>query len=104
MTPTAALDPQSGKVHVVWTENRGNVGQVAWALCDAGGARCGANEAVSDKPFASYAFVRHSTRWLGEYYSLVVDARRKRLHVVWTQTVDEGGQPIARIFHAAGKL
>ena len=57
MIPSAALDPRTGRVHVIWLENRTGRGGVAYASCDPGGARCKANEAVSDEPFASYGFV-----------------------------------------------
>jgi hypothetical protein len=40
----------------------------------------------------------------GEYESLLVDSKRRVLHAVWTQPVEENGKPIARIFHAQAKL
>jgi hypothetical protein len=100
MTPSAALDPHSGRVHVIWTENRTGRGGVAYASCDMGGARCSANETVSDVPFASYGFVRHSPRWLSEYGSLLFDVKKKVLHALWTQTVERGKGAAARIFYA----
>ncbi len=104
MIPTIALDPATGKLHVAWAENRGGVGQIAYAACDADGKKCSANEAISHKPFADYQLVRHSPRWLGEYFELLVDSSKKALHAVWTQPVTEGGLAISRIFHARGKL
>jgi hypothetical protein len=100
MTPSAALDPHTGRVHVIWTENRTGRGGVAYASCDAGGGRCSANETVSDVPFASYGFVRHSPRWLSEYGSLLFDVKKKVLHALWTQTVETGKGAAARIFYA----
>lgn len=104
MTPSAVLDARTGKVHVIWTENRGGAGQVAYTVCEPGGARCSANQAVSDKPFATYSFVRHSPKWQGEYNSVLIDPARRKLHVVWTQTVLENDKPRARIFHTSAQL
>ncbi|ACY18790.1 sialidase family protein [Haliangium ochraceum] len=102
MLPAAALDPQTGRVHVMWVENRGGVGQVAYSSCDAAG--CTANERISDQPFASYSFVRHASKWLGEYNALLFDDERRLLHAVWAQPVDEDGVPRSRIFHATAAL
>jgi hypothetical protein len=108
MLPSAALDPATGKVHITWVDNRTGAGNVVYTSCTAATKKkkleCAANELVSDKPFASYGFVRHSLRWLGDYNALLLDAKGKRLHAVWTQTVDEGGTPTARIFWASGKV
>ena len=102
MLPAATLDPQTGRVHIIWVENRGGTGQVAYASCDATG--CTANERVSEAPFAAYSFSRHTSKWLGEYNALVFDAERRVLHAVWGQPVDEDGVPRARIFHAKAAL
>lgn len=102
MLPAAALDPRTGRVHVMWVENRGGIGQVAYSSCDASG--CAANERVSDEPFAAYSFVRHSNKWLGEYNVLLLDEQRRVLHAVWAQPVDEDGVPRSRIFHATAAL
>lgn len=104
MTPSAALDPATGGLHLLWLESRDGRGAAVWARCDAGSPACGANERVSDGPFAAFALVRQSPRWLGEYHALVVDEGRRRLHALWTGTVTEGGAPVARIFHAAAGL
>jgi hypothetical protein len=103
-TPTIALEVASGRLHVAWIENRGGTGHVAYAACAAGGATCGANEAISDQSFASYELVRHSPRWMGEYFSLLVDPAGTKLHAVWTQTVAEKSGVRARIFHSARGL
>jgi hypothetical protein len=104
MTPTAAIDVKTGKVHVAWLENRTGSGGVAYAVCERGGKKCGANEAVNDQAFAGYGVGRFSSQWLGEYFGILVDAKRRMLHIVWTQPVDENGVPISRIFHSAAKL
>lgn len=101
--PQAVIDPKTGRVHVTWLENRTGKGGVAYASCDPGGAKCTANEAVST-PFASYVLTRHSPKWMGEYGTLLFEADKRRLHSVWTQTVDESGQPTARIFYATAQL
>jgi len=103
MLPAVALEPASGRLHIIWTENRGNVGGVSYARCDKGGAKCGKNEGVSDLPFAAYSLVRFSPRWLGDQNALVFDEKNEILHAVWAQTVEEGGQPHARLFHATAK-
>jgi hypothetical protein len=104
MTPAAALDPETGKLHVTWLENRDGTGALAYAVCEPGGARCGPSEAVSDAPFASYRFERHLSAWLGDYGALVLDPKRRWLHAVWTQPVFEDGAPTSRIFHARARL
>ncbi len=104
MMPAAQLDPATGKVHVIWAENRSGVGAIAYASCAAGGEKCGKNEVVSDTPFAAFGYARSSARGLGDYLALVHDAKHKLLHAVWTQPVEEGGAVQSRIFHAAAKL
>lgn len=104
MTPRAALDRRTGALHVIWLENRTGRGGVAYAACEAGGARCSASEAVSDTPFASYTFARHRPDWLGEYPALVIDEERRALHAVWAQPVDEDGEAVSRIFYARADL
>jgi hypothetical protein len=100
MTPRAVLDPKTGKLHVIWLENRTGRGGVAYTACDPGGERCDPNEAVSDTPFSAYTLNRHRSDWVGEYPALVLDPQRRHLHAVWSQTVDEDGEPVARLFHA----
>lgn len=105
MTPQAALDPKTGTVHVTWLENRSGMGAIAYAACESGGARCGANERVGDRPFASFRLARHAPDWVGEYGVLLVDEGRRALHAVWTQPVDDdGGRGRSRIFWARRKL
>jgi hypothetical protein len=104
MTPSAALDPSTGALHLLWLDDRDGRGAAVWTRCDPGAPRCAPNERVSDAPFDSFALVRQSPRWLGEYHALVVDPTRRRLHALWTGTVREGDAPVARIFHAAAGL
>lgn len=104
MTPTAARDPKTGRIHVAWTENRGGKGGIAYATCEPGGSKCGKNEGASTEPFAAYSLTRHGSKWLGEYYPILIDAERRKVHLLWTQTIDESGVPTARVFYAAGKL
>jgi hypothetical protein len=105
MKPTLALDPKTGRLHLVWTENRGGVGRLVYASCALDGNKlaCSPNEIVQDR-FAGYSFVRHAASWLGEYDALVVDPARRTLHVVFTAPVDEGGVATSRVFHATAKL
>lgn len=104
MTPTAVLDAKTGAVHAAWLENRGGAGRVVATVCDAKKTTCSANEQVSSTDFAAYSFARHSPKWIGEYFSLVPDAKRKKLHAVWTQPVDEDGRAVARVFWASRDL
>jgi hypothetical protein len=104
LLPAMAVEPKNGRVHLAWTENRGGVGRVVYAACETGGARCSPNEAVSDVPFAAYSLARGTPRSFGDYGALVLDPRRRAVHVAWTQTVDEGQGAVARIFAASGKL
>ncbi len=104
MTPTAVLDPKTNKVHVIWTENRSGTGGVAYSVCDSGGKKCSANEAINDTPFAAYSLGRFTTKWQGEYYTLLLDPKSRKLHAIWTQSVLEGDQARSRIFHAEAKL
>jgi hypothetical protein len=104
MLPAAALDPSTGRVHVIWVENRSGAGAVAYASCASGGTSCGKNEAVSEAPFAAFGFGRRSAATLGDHIGLAYNAKKKELHAVWTQPVDEGGAAVGRIFHSVAKL
>jgi hypothetical protein len=100
MTPSIAFDRERGLLHVAWIENRSGRGAVAYTTCDPSALRCEKNEAVSDAPFAAYELVRHDSRWLGEYFPLLLDPKTRRLHLLWTETVDENGLAVSRIFYA----
>ena len=101
--PRAVLDDVTGTVHVVWVENRDGRGGVAYAACDAGGARCGANESVSSTPFAAMKLSAYGASFVGDWTGLVLD-RQRRLHAVWTQPVPEHDGLHDRIFHAVAAL
>jgi hypothetical protein len=103
MVPNIAVDAQSGTVHLAWYDSDGG-GRFAHATCPAGAASCTAWGAINSVPFAALSTVRHGSKWIGEYESLVIDDKRRVLHAVWTQPVAEGGKIISRIFHAAAKL
>lgn len=101
--PNLAIDPKTGEPLLTWYENRGGAGHVAFTTCAAGGKTCKPAVAIS-APMAAYELVRHSSKWLGEYGALLVDARTRTLHAAWTEIVDEGGKPIARIQTATRAL
>lgn len=101
--PRAVLDDVTGRVHVVWVENRDGRGGVAYAQCERGGARCGANEAVSTTPFPAMKLGAYGARFVGDWIGLVLD-RQRRLHAVWTQPVAERDGLHDRVFHAVAPL
>src|SRR6185295_7517769 len=103
MVPNLALDPGDGTLHATFFENRGGAGHVAYASCKPAGGACGAAVRVSPD-MAAYELVRQSSKWLGEYESLVVDPQRGVLHAVWTHTVQEGEHAIGRLRYATRKL
>lgn len=104
MLPAMVLEPSEGTLHVAWLENRNGQGQVAYTTCAKDGKSCAANERISDKPFADYSLVRHSPKWVGDYFSLVMDEQRKAVHAIWAQPVSENGQVRARVFHAKAAI
>jgi hypothetical protein len=104
MVPNVALDSTTGTLHIAYYDSEGAVGRFAHATCGVGGTKCKQLGAVNSAPFATLSTARHSSKWLGEYEGLVVDDKRRVLHAVWSETVDEGGKPITRIFHASAKL
>jgi hypothetical protein len=104
MVPNLALDSKTGALHVAYYDSAGAPGRFVHASCAAGGTGCKIHGAINSLPFAGLSTVRHSRKWIGEYQSLVVDARRRVLHAVWSQVVDEAGTKIARIFHSSAKL
>jgi len=104
MVPNLALDPTTGSLHVAWYDHRGERPRFAHAVCTPGATKCAHQGRIDDQPFAALSTVRHAAKWIGEYQKLVVDDKRRSLHAVWTQTVDEGGKVISRVFHAKAKL
>ncbi len=104
MVPNLALDPTTGTLHIAWYDSRGGNGRYAHATCTVGAARCTQAGAINDVPFAALSTERHGPKWIGDHESLLVDDRRRTLHAVWSEPVDEGGKVVARIFHATAKL
>ena len=103
MIPSLALDPTTGTLHVAWYDSRGT-GRFAHATCASGLTSCTQLGAINDVPFAGLTTGRQTRSWLGERAVLVVDDKRRALHAVWTQPIDEGGVVGSRIFHASAKL
>ena len=104
MVPNLALDPTTGTLHVAWYDSRGPHGRFAHATCRPGARACTQVGAINDVPFATLSTVRHAAPWVGEAQALVIDDRRRTLHAVWAQPIDEQGTIVSRIFHAAAKL
>lgn len=100
MVPNLALDPVTGTLHVAWYEPRGFVR----AACKPGLASCAPQGAINDQPFAALSLERDAPRSVGESAALVIDAKRRVLHAVWAQPVDEQGKVVARIFAARATL
>ncbi|MBA3821253.1 MAG: exo-alpha-sialidase [Deltaproteobacteria bacterium] len=104
LEPAVAVDPTTGRLHLAWYDSRGAPGRFAHASCGPGATKCTQLGRLNDVPFGALSTVRHGATWLGAAQSLVIDDRRRTLHAVWTQPVDEGGLIISRIFHAKAKL
>lgn len=104
MVPNLAVDPITGILHVAWYDSRGTIGRYAHATCAAGAATCVQKGAINDRPFAALSTERHGAKWIGEYETLLVDAKKRLLHAVWAQPVAEGDKIVTRIFHATAKL
>ncbi len=103
MVPNLAVDPTTGTLHVAWYDNRGPA-RFAHATCTPGAVKCTQQGAINALPFAALSTERDAPRAVGESAALVVDDRRRTLHAVWTQPVDEGGKVVSRIFHASATL
>lgn len=108
MVPHLALDPRTGALHLAYYDSIGDsvggAGRFAHASCAPGGTKCTRHGAINSEPFAALSTVRHSPKWIGEYQSLVFDAKRRVLHAVWSQVIDEAGTKVSRIFHSSAKL
>ena len=100
MVPNLALDPTTGTLHVAWYEARGFV----HASCKPGLASCAQQGVINDVPFAGLSLERNAPRSVGESAALVVDDKRRILHAVWAQPIDEQGKVVSRIFHAQATL
>jgi hypothetical protein len=103
MVPNLALDPRTGTLHLAYYDSEG-APRFAHATCTPGAAKCTVKGAINSQPFAALSTERHGSKWIGEYESLLVDDKRRVLHAVWTQPVDEAGTIVSRIFHAQTKL
>jgi hypothetical protein len=104
MVPNLALDPRTGTLHVAWYDSRGEQPRFAHATCKPGLVGCLQVGRINDVPFATLQAVRGNATWIGESATLLVDDKRRTLHAVWTQPVDDGGKIVARVFHAKAKL
>jgi hypothetical protein len=104
MTPAAALDPKTGALHLGWYDSRGAAGRFAHASCTPGLAQCSAPLAINDRAFAGLSTARKAASAVGDSVGFIVDDRRRALHAVWTQPLDEAGAQKSRIFHATAKL
>ena len=104
MVPNLALDPTTGMLHLAWYDSRGERPRFAHATCTPGLAKCTQVGRINDVPFATLSTVRNNATWIGDYETLIVDDKRRTLHAVWTQPVDEAGKIVSRVFHAKAKL
>lgn len=104
MVPNLALDPTTGTLHVAYYDSEDARGRFVHASCGPGGTKCKVLGAINSTPFATLATARHASTSVGDYEALVLDDKRRVLHAVWAQPIDEAGKPITRIFHARAKL
>jgi photosystem II stability/assembly factor-like uncharacterized protein len=104
MVPNLAVDPATGTLHVAYYDSEGAVGRFVHASCGPGVTKCKVLGAINSRPFAALSLARQTSKWVGDYEALVVDDKRRLLHAVWAQTVDEGGSPVTRVFRASAKL
>ncbi|HEX5063161.1 MAG TPA: sialidase family protein, partial [Kofleriaceae bacterium] len=104
MVPTLALDAATGTLHIAYYDSEGAPGRFAHATCGPGVTKCKLLGAISSVTAPVLSLARSTTKSVGDYESLLVDNKRKILHAVWAQSVDEAGKPVTRIFHAAAKL
>jgi hypothetical protein len=104
MVPSLAIDPATGAVHLAYYDSVAAPGRFVHLSCASGGARCKVHGAINTAPFASLSTGRFARTSIGEYASLLVDGKRRTLHAVWAQVVDEAGAKVSRIFHSSAKL
>lgn len=99
--PALALDPTTGTLHVAWFDSRGP--RFAHATCTLAG--CRARGRIDSVPFAAMSLLPGSPRAIDDHAVLVIDDRRRTLHAVWAQPVDQGGGVVApQVFHARARL
>ena len=87
LDPALALDPVTGTLHVAFYDSSG----LTHASCTPG--TCKVAGSVATFPISTS---RSGPRFLGEHLALVVDDKRRKLHIVWAQP---GG-----LFRATAKL
>jgi hypothetical protein len=104
LVPALAVDPQTGTLHVAYYDSEGAPGRFVHATCGIGATKCKVAGAINSTPFAGLSLSRGTSKWPGDYASLVVDEKRRALHAVWLQPVAEGGNVVVRLMHAAAKL
>jgi photosystem II stability/assembly factor-like uncharacterized protein len=104
MIPNLAIDAATGTLHVAYYDSAGARGRFAHASCGPGVTKCKLHGAINSTRFAGLSLTRHTPTWLGDFESLVVDDKRRQLHAVWAQSVEEGSGPVMRVFHAVAKL
>jgi hypothetical protein len=104
MVPNLALDPVTGRLHVAYYDNEGAPGRFVHASCAPGAKQCAVHGAINSVPFAALATAPGTSRSVGEHEALLVDAKRRVLHAVWAQTIEEGGKRVTRLFHARARL
>jgi hypothetical protein len=104
MIPNLAVDAATGTLHVAYYDSEGAPGRFVHASCAPGATKCKVHGAISNVPFTALSLGRHSSKWVGDFAGLAFDDKRRALHAVWAQTIDESGQPITRVFHATAKL
>lgn len=104
MVPNLALDPATGTLHVAYYDSEGAPGRFVHASCAPGARKCSVHGAINSLPFAALSTAPHTSRSVGEHEALLVDAKRRVLHAVWAQTIEEAGKPVTRLFHARARL
>jgi len=104
MVPNLALDAMTGTLHIAYYDSEGAPGRFVHASCAPGPTKCVVHGAINSLAFTTLSTARQSSKWVGDYEALVIDGKRRLLHAVWAQTIDESGKPITRIFHAIAKL
>ena len=104
LVPNLALDPVSGTLHLAYYDNAGSVGRFVHATCTIGATACTPWGAINTQPFAALPLGRRTPLFLGDRESLFVDAKRRELHAMWTQPVQEDKAIVSRVFHATAKL
>ncbi len=104
MVPNLAVDPTTGAVHLAYDDTEGAPGRFVHAACASGGTKCKVLGAINTVPFATLTTGRFDRTWIGDRASLLVDGKRRMLHAVWAQPVDEAGAKVSRIFHSSAKL